>query len=129
GEDAERGSHTVMTKAAKLRAEDGVVAGNGGREVDVDVLPGHGVLLDPHRWHAEAVDHVLRMQTKIDLAAGRKDELAGNEVVGAVRVGWVKANGIAFAGSDEFRLCGSKGGVDAGVAEVPGKLHAGDFDL
>jgi hypothetical protein len=46
-----------------------------------------------------------------------------------VRVGGVKAEGVAFAGGDELRAGDAEGGVGAGVAEVPGELDAGDFDL
>ena len=46
-----------------------------------------------------------------------------------MRVGGVEAYGVAFAGGDELRAGDAEGGVGAGVAEVPGELDAGDFDL
>ena len=58
-EDAEGGQHAVVAEAADLGAEDGVVAGDFGGEVDVGGLAGDGVLLDAHLGDGEAVDDVL----------------------------------------------------------------------
>ena len=58
-DDAEGGVHAVVSDAAELGAEDGVGAGNGGGEVDVDGLAGDGVLLEAHLGYGEAVDDVL----------------------------------------------------------------------
>ena len=44
-------------------------------------------------------------------------------------VGWIEAEGVAFAGGDELRAGDAEGGVGAWVAEVPGELDSGDFDL
>ena len=46
-----------------------------------------------------------------------------------MRVGGIDAERIAFAGSYELRFRYAEGGVGAGVAEVPGELDAGDFNL
>ncbi len=129
GEDAEVGLHAVVAHAADLRAEDGVGAGGGGGEVDVDGLAGDGVLLEAELGDEEAVDDVLRVEAEVDLAVGGEDELGGEDVVVAARVGGVDAEGVALAGGDEARVGAAEGGVLAGVAEVPGELHAGDLDL
>jgi hypothetical protein len=50
-------------------------------------------------------------------------------VVSGVGVVGVEAQGVAFAWGDEWGAGGAEGGVGAGVAEVPGELYAGDFDL
>ena len=118
-----------MAETADLRAEDGVVAGALGREVDVLCLAGDGVLLQAHLGDGEAVDDVDGAEGEVDLAAGGEDELGADDVVGAVRVGGVEADGIALGGGDEFVASAAEGGVGAGVAEVPGELHAGDLDL
>ena len=47
-QDAQGGEHAVVAEAADLGAEDGVVAGSLGGEVDVGGLAGDGVLLDAH---------------------------------------------------------------------------------
>ena len=77
----------------------------------------------------EAVDDVLGAEGEVDFAAGGEDELAGDDVVAAVGVGGVEAEGIAVGGVDEGEAGAAEGGVGAGVAEVPDELHAGDFDL
>ena len=108
-EDAEGGVHAVVAEAAELGAEDGVVAGGGGGEVDVDGLAGDGVLLEAHLGDGEAVDDVLGAEGEVDFAVGGEDELAGDEVVVAVGVGGVEAEGIAFAGVDEREAwCGRR---------------------
>ncbi len=48
-----------------------------------------------------------------------ENELAGDDVVAAVGVGGVDAEGIAFGGGDEGKVGAAEGGVAAGVAEVP----------
>ena len=118
-----------MAEAADLGAEDGVGAGRGGGEVDVDGLAGDGVLLEAHLGDGEAVDDVLRAEAEVDLAVGGEHELGGDDVVGGVRVGGIEAEGVALAGGDELGMGDAEGGVGAGIAEVPGELHAGDLDL
>ena len=44
-------------------------------------------------------------------------------------VAGIKPEGVAFGGSNELRAGDAEGGVGAGVAEVPGELDAGGFDL
>ena len=127
--DAEVGVHAVVSEAAELGAEDGVSAGSDGDEVDVDGLSGNGVLLEAHLGDGEAVDDVLGAEAEVDFAVGGKDELGGDEVVGGVRIGGIDAYGIAFSGCDELGFGGAEGGVRAGIAEVPGELRSGDFDL
>ena len=129
GQDAEVGLHPVMAGAAELGAEDGVSSGRGGGEVKMDGLAWDGVLLEAHLGYSEAVDDVLRAEAEVYLAIDGEDQIGGDKVVGAVRVGWVDADRIAFAGGDESRAGTAKSGVGAGVAEVPGELHAGDLDL
>ena len=133
GKDAEVGGHAEVAEAAELGAEDGVGAGSGGGEVNVDVLTvagvGHGVLFEAEGGDGEAVNDILGVEAKVDLAACGKDELGGDEVVGSAGVGRVEAEGIAFAWGDELRARLAEGGVLAGIAEVPGELHTSGFDL
>ena len=95
----------------------------------MDVLAGDGVLLDAERGDGEAVDDVLRVEVEIDLATGGQDEGRGEDVVDPARVGGVDAEGIAGAGVGEARLNAAEGVVRAGIAEVPGELHASGFYL
>ncbi len=129
GKDAQHGVHAVVTEAADLRAEDGVVAGGGRREVDVAGLAGDGVLFQAHLGDGESVDDIQGAEGEVDFAVRGEDEFGGDDVVGAVRVGGVEADGVALAGGDELGAGAAEGGVGAGVAEVPGELHAGDLDL
>lgn len=46
-----------------------------------------------------------------------------------MRIGGIEAERVAFAGSDELWARDAEGGVGTGVAEVPGELDSGDFDL
>ena len=54
--------------------------------MDVDVLAmagvGNGVLLEAEGGDSEAVDNVLRVEAKVNLATRRENELGGDEVVG-----------------------------------------------
>ena len=84
-----------MAGAAELGAEDGVGAGGGRGEVEVDGLTGEGVLLEAHLGDGEAVDDVLGVEAEVDLAVGGEDEFGGDEVVGGVGVGGVEADGVA----------------------------------
>ena len=129
GKNPEGCGHAVVAGAADLGAEDGIVARSGRGEMDVDRLAWNCVLLETHFGDAEAVDDVLRSKAEVNFAVGWDDELRGDEIVGGMAVGGIETEGVAFAGSDEFGSCDSKNGVGAGVAEVPGKLHADDFDL
>ena len=113
-EDAEGGVHAVVAEAAELGAEDGVGAGGGGGEVDVDGLAGDGVLFEAHLGDGEAVDDVLGAEAEVDFAVGGEDEFGGDFVVGGVGVGWVEAEGVAFAGGYEL------GRVMPKVASGPG---------
>jgi hypothetical protein len=80
-EDAQGGEHAVVAEAADLGAEDGVVAGGFGGEVDVGGLAGDGVLLEAHLGDGEAVDDVLGAEGEVDFAVGGEDELGGDDVV------------------------------------------------
>ena len=44
-------------------------------------------------------------------------------------VGWIEAEGVALGGGCELGAGDAEGGVGAGIAEVPGELDAGGFDL
>ena len=87
-EDAEGGGHAVVAHSADLGAEDGVVAGGFGGEVDVRGLAGDGVLLDADLGDGEAVDDVLGAEGEVDFTVGGEDEDAGDDVVEA-EWGWV----------------------------------------
>ncbi len=69
-EDAEGCVHAVVAEAAELGAEDGVGAGGGWGEVDVDGLAGDCVLLEAELGDGEAVDDVLRAEAEVDFAVG-----------------------------------------------------------
>ena len=112
-----------------MGAEDGVGAGEGGGEVDVNGLTWDGVLLDAELGDGEAVNDVLRVDAEVDFAVDGEDELAGDEVVAAGGVGGVEAEGVACAGGDEAGIGAAEASVGTGVVEVPGELHAGDADL
>ena len=118
-----------MAKAADLRAEDGVVARELRREVDVLRPAGDGVLFQAHLRDGESVDDINGAEGEVDLAARGEDELRADDVVCAVRVGGVEADGVALGGRYELVAGAAEGRVGAGVAEVPGELHAGDLDL
>ena len=118
-----------MAEAAELRAEDGVGAGCGGGEMDVEGLAGDGVLFEAGGLgDGEAVDDVLGVEAEVCFAVGGEDESevtsssaewgsVGSRLEGCLR------RGLRVAVSD------AEGGVGAGVAEVPGELDSGGFDL
>ena len=112
-----------------MGAEDCVGAGGGWGEVDVNGLAGDGVLFEAKFGDGEAVDDVLGVEAEVYFAVRGEDEFGGDLVVGGVGVGWIEAEGVAFAGGYELGPGDAEGGVGAGVAEVPGELDAGDFDL
>jgi hypothetical protein len=128
-EDEEGGVHAVVAETAELSAEDGVGSGGGRGEVEVDGLTGDGVLLEAHLGDGEAVDDVLGVEVEVDLAVGGEDELGRYFVIGGVGIGWVEAEGVAFAGGYQSEVGDAEGGVGTGVAEVPGELNSGDLDL
>lgn len=121
--------HARVAEAADLGAEDGVIAGGGGGEVDVHLHAGDGVLLDPHAGDKEAVDDVNAADAEVGFVSGREGEDTGYDVVGAMGVGGVEAERVSSRGADELRACPAKGVVWAGIAEVPLELLAGDFYL
>lgn len=133
GKNAEVGGHAEVAEPTKLSAEDRIGTRDGGGEVDVNILAmagvGDGVLFQAKGGNGEAVNYVLGVQAQIDLAIGGEYELGGDEVVGPTRIGGVEAKWIALTGSNEPRTGLAKGGVRAGVTEVPGELHACGFDL
>ncbi len=121
--------HPVVAGTAELGAENGVGSRCGGSEVEVDGLAGNGVLLEAHLGYGETVNNILGPEAEVYLAVNGEDEFGGDEVVRAVGVSGVDADGIAFARGDEFGIGAAEGGVRTWVAEVPGKLHARDFNL
>ncbi len=128
-EDFEVSGHAVVSESAELGAEDRVGPRSGRREVDVDVLARDCILLNAEGGDGEAVDDVLRVEAEVDLAIGGQDELRGDEVVRATRVGGIDTQGIAFAGRDEFGTSAAEVGVSAGITEGPGELQAGRLHL
>src|ERR1700734_404352 len=79
--DAKTGLHAVVAESADLAAEDGVVAGFRGGEVEFSVHAGDGVLLEAHAGDEEAVNDVEGAEAEIDWPAGGKDEDGGDDVV------------------------------------------------
>jgi hypothetical protein len=129
GKDPESSVHAVVAEAAELGAENGVGAGGGGGEVDVEALTRNGVLLEAELGDGEAVDDVLSVEPEIDFAVRGKDEFGGDKVVGGVGVVLVEAERIAFAGGYELGASDAEGGVGTGIAKVPGELDSVGFDL
>jgi hypothetical protein len=100
--------------------------------LDVEGLAGDGVLFDAELGDGEAVDDVLGVEAEVDFAVGGEDQFGGDEVVGGVgirRIRGVEAEGVALGGGYELGVGDAEGGVGAGVAEVPGELDSGGFDL
>ena len=119
-----------MAEPAQFRAGDLVAADLGGGEVHVDRQAGHGILLEAHLWNKETVDDVVGAQNDFDLASDGNFHNAGDHVVLRCRVLRVQTQ-RGFAARRrifQFRLGRAKFSVRAGIAEVPGELHAGDFD-
>ena len=129
GKDAQHGLHAVVAEAADLRAEDGVVARALGREVDVLRLAGDGVLLQAHLGDGEAVDDIDGAEGEVDFAAGGEDELRATMSSAPCGSAGSRPTGLPSAAIDELVARAAEGRVGAGIAEVPGELHAGDFDL
>ena len=127
-DDAHARLHARVARSADLRAEDGIDAFANGREVDVQRGAGHGVLLQPHFGYEEAVDDIERPQLQIDLAIEGEDQFARDDVIVAVLVGRVEANGIAERGVHQLRLARSVGGIDTGIVEVPLELLRNHFN-
>lgn len=75
------------------------------------------------------MDDILRAEAEVYLAVGRDDEFGCDEVIGGVGIRGVEADWVALARGDQLGMSGAEGGVKTGVAEVPRKLHTGDFDL
>ena len=125
----EIGLHPVVAGAAELSAEDSVRSRLHWCEVDVQGLAGKGILLEAHLGYGETVDDILSVEAQVYFAIGGKDQLGGDDVVSSAGVGGVDADWVAFARRDELRVSAAKGGVCAGIAEVPGKLHARNFNL
>ena len=118
-----------MAEAADLGAENGVVAGYLGGEVDVGIPARNGVLFQAHLRDGKSVNDILRAEGEVNLAAGRKDELTAYEIVVTVGVAGIDAERVTGSGVDEREAGVAEGGIPAGVAEVPDELHAGDLDL
>jgi len=129
GNDSKARLHAGVTESANLAAEDGVVARGGGGELEAAEHTGDGVLLEAHARDEEAVNHVEGAQAQVDGAVGGQDQDGGDDVVVAVRVVRIKAEGIACRCVDQSGADCSVDAIRARIAEVPLKLDAGDFDL
>src|SRR5581483_6870429 len=96
----------------------------------MDCEAGHSVLFESKRWNEEAMNDIDRAQGEIDFAVDRQVHGAGDDVIFGGCVGSVEANGglIASRRVYELRVRLAVLAVRSGIAEIPGELHAGDFD-
>src|SRR5215813_13004965 len=119
-----------MTEAAKFGTGDLVISNFRGREVHVNDQAGDSVLLEAERRNKEAVNHVDRPQSQIHFTIDRQVHDTADEIVFRCSVIRIQANGAFVSGGriNQFGLGSAELAVGAGVAEVPGELHAGDFD-
>src|ERR1700722_1904471 len=127
-DDAHVRLHSRVARAADLRAENGVDAFAHGNEMDVQRGAGHGILFQAHGGNEESVDDIKRPQLQIDLAVNRQHKLTGNDVVLAMFVGGIEANGVAERGVHELGPLYTVRGIGAGVVKVPLELLRDDFD-
>ena len=129
GKDAERGLHAVVAEAADLGAEDGVVAGSCGVKWMCCVSPGMAFCFRrisgmANPWMTSTARRV-RSTSRLAgrTSCGRTMSSAPCGSVGS------RPRGLPSAAETSSLRVRPKVGVGAGVAEVPGELHAGDFDL
>src|SRR3984885_12202727 len=114
--------HACMAGAANLRAEDGVKAFANWREVDVQGRAGHCVLFQPHCGYEETVNDIERAQLQIHFALDGQHQFTGDDVVSAVLVAGIEADGVAEGGTDELWAALAVGGIGTGIVKVPLEL-------
>src|SRR6185437_15248689 len=91
---------------------------------------GNCILFEPHGRNEDAVNHVLRSQGKLHVSSHRQYQCGRKDVVSSRRVAWIQSERIAFIRSGELlSVSPSEDAVRPGIAEVPLKLSACDFDL
>jgi len=118
-----------MAQAADLRAEDCVGSFACGREVGVKGLSRDSVLLETHLRNEEAVDDILRDDAKVDLSVDGEDKFAADEIVFACLIDGINSECVSCSSIDEIGRRLAEVRVSAGIAEVPGELYPGNFDL
>src|ERR1700687_6057297 len=120
-----------MAQPAEFRARDLVVSGCGGREVHADRQARHCVLLEAHGRYKKAMDHVVRPKDNFHFAVHGDVHSSRNEIVSGCWIGCIETESrlSSSRGILQFRLWCGKLAIGAGIAEVPGKLHARDFHL
>lgn len=128
-DDTGSGVHAIVTESAELSTENGIGSGSCRGEVDMDGLAGDRVLFEAQLGDGETVDDVQCPKAEIDLAVGGKHEFGGHDIVFAMRVRGIDADGISFAGGDELRPRDAEDSIRAGIAEIPSELHPCNFDL
>src|SRR6266481_1891111 len=96
----------------------------------MDVKAGHSVLLEAHSRNEKTVDDILRAETQIHIMSDRQDQRGRDNVIFSCGIAGINTEWIAFLGmSEALRISSAELAVLSGVAEVPLKLRAGDFDL
>src|SRR5260370_22269858 len=119
-----------MAEPAKLRASNLKFSRLNRREMHVNGQAGYGVLFEPHRRNEEAVDDVVSPKDYLDLTVDWHDHNSTNHIVLG---GWIfciqAERGFPASRSIfQLRLGQPEFSSRPRITEIPGELHAGDFD-
>src|SRR2546428_14138974 len=118
-----------MPQSAELGAGEFVLPGNCGVEVHVDGQPGHRVWLQTQLANIKAVRDVLRADQQLDFLARRNIRHGRYDVIFRSCSARIQSQRISAGGANQFRPGRAEFAVRAGMAEIPGKLLAGDLQL
>src|SRR5581483_5489406 len=129
-DDLDHAVHLVVAQAAEFRTGELIVADFCRCEVHVNNEARNRILFEAEGWDEETVNDVDGPQPQIDLAIDRHVHDPADQVILGRWIIRVETNGtfIAGGGINQVGLGGAEFTVRTGVAEVPGKLHACDFD-
>ena len=112
-----------MPEAAKLGADDFVLADFGCREMNRDVQSGDEILLDAQFRDIERVAHILGMHEQVDLAVHGNRHLRGYDVVlGILIVRSIEAEEIRVGLADLVGVNWAELSIRAGIAEIKCEL-------
>src|SRR5260370_13896220 len=119
GQHVEVCFHVVMSEAAKLGADNFVLADLSCREVQRNIQTGNKILLHPQLPHKKGMSNILRMHEQMDFLVHGNSHLSGHNVILGIRIMFgIETKEILRSLTNELRVKGAERSIRTGIAEL-----------